>query len=108
MYTAVAAVPEDAAAAPNLISVSDNPSLLSQPAGHLLRSKLNPSGPSTVLPSACRPHPFCSILATVASRSSFHNASHSSMEAGSLTGACDGLAAPAWTADSTLRSMRPP
>src|SRR4051794_19236665 len=107
MYTPVAAVPEAGAAEPSLISVSLRPSLLFQPAGHLLRSIVNPSGPRTVLPSGWRPQWFDLILATIASRSVFQSASHWSMVVGCWAADVGG-ATPAFTADSTLLSMRFP
>src|SRR4051795_1608789 len=68
--------------APILMFVSDTPSVSDQPAGHLVRSTVQPSGPVSVLPSADLPQWLSLIRLTIASRCFVHSASHSAMEVG--------------------------
>src|SRR3954452_24307957 len=53
-----------------------------QPAGHLVRSMVNPSGPLTFFPSADRPQPLSLIRLTTASRCVFHRASQAAIDVG--------------------------
>src|SRR5687768_3621807 len=62
--------------------VSVRPSVLVQPAAHLLRSTVQPSGPVRVLPSADSPHLLSLMRLTMASRSLAQSASHSVIDVG--------------------------
>src|SRR4051812_28975155 len=64
------------------MDVSVSPSVLLQPAGHLVRSMENPSGPVTFVPSVDVPQWLSSIRLTTASRWSFQRASHAPIDAG--------------------------
>src|SRR5215211_6917248 len=97
-----AAVPDRGADAPILIWVSLKPSVSLHPAGHLDRSRVKPSGPVRVLPSADLPHLLSLIRLTTAARSSAHSFSHSSMEAGCVARAVVVVAAPADVVDPAL------
>src|SRR4051794_18248044 len=69
-------------AKPTLIDVSVRPSVSDQPAGHLVRSIVKPSGPVTVFPSADLPHLLSVMRFTIAARSLVHSASHASIGVG--------------------------
>src|SRR3954470_23500990 len=93
--------------APILIFVSDSPSVSDQPAGHLVRSTVQPSGPVSVLPSADLPQWLSLIRFTMAARSFVQSASHSSIDWGSATGAVVVLP-PAVVAVAPLVVVAPP
>ena len=70
------ACPTAASDRPILIEVSVRPSVSDQPAGHLDRSMVKPSGPVSVLPSADLPHLLSLMRLTIAARCSLQSASH--------------------------------
>ena len=69
-------------AKPTLMESSVSPSVSDQPAGHLVRSIVKPSGPTTFVPSAVLPHLLSVMRLMTASRSFFHSVSHASSEVG--------------------------
>src|SRR4051794_39679864 len=72
---------------PILMVVSETPSVSDQPAGHLVRSTVQPSGPVSVLPSADLPQWLSVMRLTTAARWSAHSFSHSSIDCGCAAGA---------------------
>src|SRR3954452_4371651 len=81
--------------APILMFVSDTPSVSDQPAGHLVRSTVQPSGPVSVLPSADLPQPLSLIRLMTASRCWVQSASHSASDVGWAIAAVVVVAPPA-------------
>src|SRR5215211_7744967 len=79
--------------APILMFVSETPSVSDQPAGHLVRSTVQPSEPVSVLPSADFPQWLSVMRLTVAARWSAHSFSHSSIDCGCAAGAVDAVVA---------------
>src|SRR4051794_36168405 len=72
---------------PILMVVSETPSVSDQPAGHLVRSTVQPSGPVSVLPSADLLQWLSVMRLTTAARWSAHSFSHSSIDCGCAAGA---------------------
>src|SRR5215207_87778 len=77
------------------MDVSLTPSVSDQPAGHFVRSTVQPPGPVKVLPSADLPQPLSLIRLTTASRCLVHSASHSAREVGAGPAAVDVVVPPA-------------
>src|SRR5688500_18238032 len=69
------------------MEVSVSPSVSDQPALHLVRSTVQPSGPVSVLPSADLPHLPSLMRFTMASRWVAQRASHSWIDLGCAAGA---------------------
>src|SRR4051794_15468591 len=80
---------------PILMVVSETPSVSDQPAGHFVRSTVQPSGPVSVLPSADLPQWLSVMRLTVAARWPAHSFSHSSIDCGWAAGAVDAVVADA-------------
>src|SRR3954447_15217678 len=72
---------------PILMVESVTPSVSDQPAGHLVRSTVQPSDPVSVLPSADLPQWLSVMRLTTAARWSAHSFSHSSIACGCAPGA---------------------
>src|SRR3954470_18010192 len=79
--------------APILIFVSVTPSVSDQPAGHFVRSTVQPSGPVSVLPSAETPHLLSLMRFTMAARCCVHSASHPSIVVGAAAAVVEAPAA---------------
>src|SRR3954470_7912787 len=70
------------------------PSVSDQPAAHLDRSTVQPSGPVSVLPSADFPHLLSLMRLTMAARCCAQSASHSSIDCGWAAAAVVDVAPP--------------
>src|SRR6188472_1869175 len=78
---------------PILMVVSETPSVSDHPAGHFVRSTVQPSGPVSVLPSADLPQWLSLIFLTMAVRSWVQSASQPSIDVGWAAAAVVAVAA---------------
>src|SRR6478735_3845834 len=93
--------------APILMLVSVTPSVSDQPAGHLVRSTVQPSGPVSVFPSADLPQPLSLIPLMIASRCFVHSASHSARDVGCASAAVVDVAPPAAVVVAAVVAVAP-